>query len=154
MKRFMAVAAFLASGGVAALPVAARAQSSVPASVQVRSIPHGTVKAHAYTSKSLRTDRRIVVGDYTFIAHEVVIADEAAPVPPDVGDGDAPPPGPEEISVRIGENVWIGARAILLGGADVGEGAVVGAAAVVDGVVPPFAIAAGNPARVVGSVRP
>jgi acetyltransferase-like isoleucine patch superfamily enzyme len=56
--------------------------------------------------------------------------------------------------VAIGRNAWIGARAILLGGADIGEGAIVGAGAVVDFPVPAFAIVAGNPARVVGSAPP
>jgi acetyltransferase-like isoleucine patch superfamily enzyme len=56
-------------------------------------------------------------------------------------------------SIEIGENAWIGARAILLGGARIGAGSVVGAAAVVDFVVPPDSIVAGNPARVVARRR-
>ena len=56
--------------------------------------------------------------------------------------------------MRIGSDVWIGARAVVLGGADVGNGAVIGAAAVVDGEVPAYAVAAGNPARIVGWARP
>lgn len=51
--------------------------------------------------------------------------------------------------VEIGDDVWIGARAILLPGVRVGRGAVVGAGAVVARDVPPCAVVVGNPARVV-----
>lgn len=56
---------------------------------------------------------------------------------------------PEDV-VTIGRDVWIGGRATVLGGVRVREGAIVGAAAVVTRDIPPFAIAVGNPARVVG----
>ncbi len=48
--------------------------------------------------------------------------------------------------VRIGYGAWIGANSVVM--ADVGEGAVVGAGSVVTRPIPPYAIAAGNPARV------
>ena len=51
--------------------------------------------------------------------------------------------------VQIGHNVWIGDNVILLPGAVVGDGAVLGAGAVVSGDIPDFAIAAGNPARLI-----
>ncbi|MBP8291359.1 MAG: hypothetical protein KAX65_01225 [Caldilineaceae bacterium] len=63
---------------------------------------------------------------------------------------DAAPP----LSIYIGENAWIGARAIVLGGAHIGAGSIVGAGAVVDFLVPPYSVVAGNPARVVGAVPP
>lgn len=49
----------------------------------------------------------------------------------------------------IGSDVWIGYRAILMQGITVGHGAVVGAGAVVTHDVPPYAIVAGSPARIV-----
>lgn len=51
--------------------------------------------------------------------------------------------------VIIGNHVWIGARATILKGVTVGDGAVVGAGSVVTSDVPPRAVVAGNPARVV-----
>lgn len=51
--------------------------------------------------------------------------------------------------VTIGNDVWIGARAIILSGVTIGHGAVIGAGAVVSRDVPPYGIAVGNPARVV-----
>jgi len=93
----------------------------------------------------ISTNARVVIGDYSFIAHEVVLADFFAAQP------SAPRESPVNLPViSLGENSWIGARAVLLSGAQIGEGAIVGAAAVVDFAIPPFAIVAGNPARIVG----
>jgi len=52
--------------------------------------------------------------------------------------------------VLIGDRVWIGYRAIVLPGVSIGEGAVIGAGAVVAKNVEPYAIVAGNPARKIG----
>jgi acetyltransferase-like isoleucine patch superfamily enzyme len=49
----------------------------------------------------------------------------------------------------IGHDVWIGRAAIILSGVQVGNGAVVGAGAVVTKNVPPYAVVAGNPARLI-----
>jgi len=51
--------------------------------------------------------------------------------------------------VVIGENVWIGDNAIILGPATIGRGAIIGANAVVSGMIPPNTIAAGAPAKVI-----
>jgi acetyltransferase-like isoleucine patch superfamily enzyme len=51
--------------------------------------------------------------------------------------------------VEIGNDVWIGAEAMILSGVRIGDGAVIGAGSVVAADVPPYAIAAGNPARTV-----
>ena len=53
----------------------------------------------------------------------------------------------------VGDNVTIGAGAVVLGPITVGSGAVIGANAVVNRDVPAFAIAVGVPARVIGYVR-
>lgn len=53
---------------------------------------------------------------------------------------------------RIGNDVWIGAGATLLGkggGLTIGDGAIVGAGSVVTKDVPPYAIVGGNPARII-----
>jgi acetyltransferase-like isoleucine patch superfamily enzyme len=52
--------------------------------------------------------------------------------------------------VRIGDFVWLGQNVVVLKGADIGRGAVVGANAVVTGSVPEGAIVAGVPARQIG----
>lgn len=48
--------------------------------------------------------------------------------------------------IVIEDDVWIGRRAIIMGGVRVGKGAVIGAGAVVTKDVPPYCVAAGNPA--------
>ena len=52
--------------------------------------------------------------------------------------------------VVVGDKVWIGYRAVVLPGVTIGEGAVIGACAVVTKDVEAYAIVAGNPARTIG----
>ena len=51
--------------------------------------------------------------------------------------------------VIIGHDVWIGHAAIVLPGRRIGTGAVIGAGAVVTKDIPAYAVAVGNPARVI-----
>jgi maltose O-acetyltransferase len=55
----------------------------------------------------------------------------------------------EPRAVAIGNDVWIGTRAIILPGIAVGDGAVIAAGAVVTKDVPAGAVVGGNPARVI-----
>ena len=52
--------------------------------------------------------------------------------------------------IRIGDDVWIGTRTIILPGVHVGAGAVIGAGSVVTKPIEPYAVVAGNPAGVIG----
>jgi acetyltransferase-like isoleucine patch superfamily enzyme len=100
----------------------------------------------------ISTNGRVTIGDFAFISYDVVISDS---------DFAGPPGCFEERSleheasadVAIGDNVWIGVRAQIVGPVTIGEGAVIGTATFVDFDVPPFAIVAGNPSRVVGWAR-
>lgn len=56
-----------------------------------------------------------------------------------------PKPGADTI---IGHDVWIGQGARILPGAELGNGVIVGAGAVVCGCVPPYTVVGGNPARI------
>ena len=52
--------------------------------------------------------------------------------------------------VVIEDDVWIGSRVMILAGVTIGRGAVIGGGAVVTTSIPPYAIAVGVPARVIG----
>lgn len=54
-----------------------------------------------------------------------------------------------KLPTKIGKDVWIGANCTILGGTTIGDGAVIGAGSVVTKDIPPYAIAVGNPARII-----
>jgi acetyltransferase-like isoleucine patch superfamily enzyme len=58
----------------------------------------------------------------------------------------------ESAPITICDHVWLGFDVVVLKGVTIGEGAIVGARAVVTKDVPPWSIAAGNPARVVKEI--
>jgi acetyltransferase-like isoleucine patch superfamily enzyme len=92
--------------------------------------------------------KSVTIGDDVLIAGHCTVSDYSAhPVDPEkriAGEQ----VDPEDIRpVRIENKVWLGKGAMVLPGVTIGEGAVVGAAAVVTKDVPPGRICVGNPAR-------
>jgi acetyltransferase-like isoleucine patch superfamily enzyme len=59
---------------------------------------------------------------------------------------------PPSLPIVLEENVWVGARAIILRGVTIGKGSAIGAGSVVAHDVPPRSLAAGVPARVVRAI--
>ncbi len=51
--------------------------------------------------------------------------------------------------IEIGEDVWIGAQAVILRGVRIGKGSVIGANSLVNSDIPPYSIAVGSPAKVI-----
>lgn len=104
----------------------------------------GTVFGHHCT---VGAKESIVIGPDCLIADMVSIRDNdhvfEDPERPylDQGHNTAP--------IVIGNNVWLGSRVIVARGVTIGDGAVVGAGAVVTRDIPPRAVAAGVPARVI-----
>jgi acetyltransferase-like isoleucine patch superfamily enzyme len=99
----------------------------------------------------LRVERELSIGNYVFIAHEVVISDcdELLGAQRQTADGNLSPLGCQPRAITIADDVWIGMRAIVLAGVTIGAGAIVGAGAVVSADVPPRTVVTGNPACVV-----
>jgi maltose O-acetyltransferase len=63
--------------------------------------------------------------------------------------------GYEFKKVVLGNHVWIGANAFIMPGAQIGDGVIISAGAVVGAkTIPPYKIVAGNPARVIGTREP
>ncbi len=84
---------------------------------------------------------RVTIGSRTLISWDCCIMDRDY----HAFDGDVEIKRP----VTIGNHVWIGCNAMILKGVTIGDGAVVAAGAVVTKDVPPRAVLAGNPARVI-----
>jgi acetyltransferase-like isoleucine patch superfamily enzyme len=98
---------------------------------------------------------RIAIGDRVLVGSGVLITDndhhDIRASPPTARRHAGAPDSQETDRVEIGDDAFIGARSIILKGVTIGQGAVVGAGSVVTSDVPPAAIAAGNPARVIHS---
>lgn len=61
---------------------------------------------------------------------------------------------PEGKEVKIGKNVLIGTKSIILKDVSIGDGTIIGAGSVVTKDLPPYVIAAGNPAKVIRNLDP
>ena len=102
----------------------------------------------------LSADDEIVIGSHVHVADDVYICGyDAHPMDPVARRSQ---PGPVDYTgasrIVIEDDVWICQGAIILKGVHIGKGAVIGAHAVVTKDVPAGAIAAGNPAKVIGRV--
>lgn len=94
-------------------------------------------------TKSIHIGERCLIGDATMI------------VDSDFHDTDPAvrhsSPGLSE-PVKIGNNVWIGSRAMVLKGVTIGDNSVIGAKSLVTKDIPPNCIAAGVPAKVIKTI--
>lgn len=107
---------------------------------------HIEVGNNSYMNASLlQCASRITIGDDCAIASDALIQDtDFHPMLDSEGREKQ-----SSIPICIGNKVWVGAKAIILKGVTIGDGAVVAAGAVVTKDVPAHCIVAGNPARVV-----
>ena len=86
--------------------------------------------------------KKITIGKNVAIARDVVIRDTDAHQI--IGKDHK-----KQKEVTIGDNVWIGAKAMIMKGVTIGEGAIIAAGAVVTKDIPPHTIVAGIPAKVI-----
>lgn len=95
---------------------------------------------------SINTSGRVIIGKNVMMGRDVMIITRDHrhddPTRPMIGTGYVNAP------IIIEDDVWIGARAILLSGIRVGKASIIGAGAVVPKDMPPFTIVGGNPAKV------
>lgn len=123
--------------------------------VVIRTVEHGasiTIGNNVGISGcTISSGRSIIIGDNVLIGSGALISD---------GDAHALDPedrragyGGNRAPVVIEEDVFIGARAIILKGVNIGKGAVIGAGAVVAKNIPPYSVVVGNPAKIIGDSR-
>ena len=92
----------------------------------------------------------ISIGDNALIAEYVTIRDQDHRYGGDVPTAQN---GFETAPIRIGNNVWIGAKATITRGVTIGDNAVIAAGAVVVDDVPASTIAGGVPAKVLKTIN-
>jgi virginiamycin A acetyltransferase len=138
--------------------------------LQIRHSPNCSVSIGKHTRgipyiASILPADRVVIGDYCSIARDVIFV---------VNEGHLPPRGyrdykvstfpvafvkkhgwrsrydlPEKRNfIKVGNDVWFGIRATVLKGVTIGDGAIIGAGAVVTHDVPPYAVVAGVPSKI------
>lgn len=91
----------------------------------------------------------VEIADEAFIGHGVVFINDR--YPRSTIDG-GQPKGPDHWVCEktvVGRRASIGSNATILGGVNIGEDAIIGAGSVVTKDVPPAAVVAGNPARII-----
>lgn len=123
---------------------------------------------HDVYFKLVTPQARLTIGDFTFIGRgcEIDVSDSVtigahALLAPNVFVTDHAhnheralrhdEQGRRSAPVIIGDDAWIGTRAVILAGVTIGGGAIVGAGAVVTKDVEPYAIVGGVPARQIGT---
>jgi len=99
---------------------------------------------------SITAEKHIKIGNRVMIGSGVLIMDtDAHPLDAEERQKNF---APKTAPVVIEDEVFIGTRAIILKGVRIGQGAVIAAGAVVTKDVPHGSIAAGNPAKILGTI--
>lgn len=93
-------------------------------------------------------DGHIYLGDCVLLGPNVTIATAGHPVDPVQRRQGIQ----TNEDVRVGENVWLGAGAIVLPGVSIGDNSVIGAGSVVTKDIPANVVAVGNPCRVIRTI--
>jgi len=95
----------------------------------------------------------VTIEDECFIGHGVMFTNDVYPRAVNADGSPQTEADWKVIKTVVKRRVSIGSNATILAGITIGEGALIGAGAVVTHDVPSFAIVAGVPARVIGDVR-
>lgn len=102
----------------------------------------------AMTGGSICTTERITIGDYVTVgANTTIIDTDFHPLDPEIRR--LHPQDAQSAPIHIESDVFIGMNCLILKGAHLGRGCVIGAGSVITRDVPPGMMAAGNPAQVI-----
>lgn len=117
------------------------------------------------TNTYIMAKERVAIGNYCIIANDVIICDNNNhPIEPErrmemslcddfLSDEKWSWKYANSAPIIIEDNTWIGRHAMIMKGVTIGKGSIVGAGAVVTHDVPPYSVAAGNPATVVKRLK-
>ena len=127
------------------------AESKIGAFVEIQK--NATIGARCKISSHTFICEGVIIEDECFIGHGVMFTNDRFPR---ATNPDGSPQTEADWKVeetRVHKRASIGSNATIVCGITIGEGALVGAGAVVTKDVPPFAIVAGVPAKIVGDTR-
>lgn len=105
-------------------------------------------EVYANFNLTLVDDARINIGSHVMFGPNVTVATAGHPVEPLLRSRQAQ----YNLEVNIGDNVWIGAGAVILPGVTIGENTVIGAGSIVTKDIPANVVAYGNPCKVVREI--
>lgn len=105
-------------------------------------------KVYANFNLTLVDDTDIYVGDSVMFGPNVTVATAGHPILPELRENAMQ----YNVPVHIGNNVWIGAGAVILPGVTIGDNSVIGAGSIVTKDVPANVVAVGNPCRVLREI--
>jgi len=127
------------------------ADSKIGAFVEIQK--NASIGARCKISSHTFICEGVVIEEECFIGHGVMFTNDLYPRATNP-DGSAQTEADwKVVETRVKRRASIGSNATIVCGITIGEGALVGAGAVVTKDVPPFAIVAGVPAKVVGDTR-
>ena len=109
---------------------------------------HFGKNVYANFNLTLVDDGEIYIGSHCMIGPNVTIATAGHPVEPELRRKGIQ----FNMPVRIGENVWIGAGAVVVPGVTIGDNSVIGAGSVVTRDIPANVVAVGNPCRILREI--
>lgn len=93
-----------------------------------------------FSGVSIVADKEVIIEDNVTLGANAIIGDR---------DGHNEIYASEPRPVHVGKNVWVGMNATIMKGVTIGEYAIIGAGAIVTKDVPPYAIVAGVPAKII-----
>jgi UDP-2-acetamido-3-amino-2,3-dideoxy-glucuronate N-acetyltransferase len=127
------------------------AESKIGAFVEIQK--NATIGARCKVSSHTFICEGVIIEDECFIGHGVMFTND--PFPRATNPDGSPQTDADWIVIetRVKKQASIGSNATIVCGVTIGEGALVGAGAVVTKDVPPYAIVAGVPAKVIGDTR-
>jgi UDP-2-acetamido-3-amino-2,3-dideoxy-glucuronate N-acetyltransferase len=114
---------------------------------------NATVGARCKISSHTFICEGVVIEDEVFVGHGVMFTNDRFPRATNPDGSQQTEADWSVVPTRVGRTASIGSNATILCGVTIGEGALIGAGAVVTKDIPPYAIAAGVPARVIGDTR-